>query len=276
MKIKIGSWVVDSKSLIRVYWNKYYPKFVIHEKFEKHVKWVLRILAGTGILTSLLTLPYFVGVGLTIFLSITEQILEKIVFEYSVMILQPLPNFEIDYKQWITNGYFLLNPDVPTGDGYVNYFGPTYKDRDYAIEFFGYIRSWNPDLDTDFDNNICVSFVVESDNSYSTFLYANPDRKWLSPMLYQVKQSLQLIKFGKSQQSIVLQMVYWKNLELVDGMYFTKFIKQQKRNQEFFFVPFYEIDGQAEMIEELGILKNSYKIKHRSELTEDDLEYHYK
>jgi hypothetical protein len=276
MKIRVGNWRIDSKSLVRIHWKKYYPKLIVHEKFEKHVKWILRILAFIGIATSFLTLPYWGGIAMTFVLLGIEQIFERTLFEYSVMILQPFPDFEIEYDQWLTNGYFLLNPEIENHDGYLNYFGPAYADRDYAIKFFDYIRSWNQDLDTDEDNNICISFIIESDVSYSTYLYANPDRKWLNPMFDKYQENMKLDKYGKQQQSMVMQMVFWKNLKMQNGMFFHQFREQQKSDEKFYFVPFYIENERPVPIEEMRVLKMQYKIKGRSELTESEVEYHHR
>ena len=278
MKIKVGNWKVDSKTLIRFEWRKYYPKLIVHEKFEKHIKWILRILAFIGIVISFLVLPYFAGIIVTIVLFGIQTLIEKTLFEYSIMIIQPFPDFEIDYDQWITNGYFLTNEQIEGHDNFPNYFGPAYKDENYAFQFFSYIREWNQNKDTDFDNNICISFIYESDVSYSTYLYANPHRKWLNESFNSAKDTLKLEKYGKAQQSMVVQMVYWKKLKMTNGMFFTKFIESQKnrKNKEFYFAPFVHKDGKIFYIDELKVLKVDFKVKSRSELTENEIEYHHK
>lgn len=276
MKFRLGNWKIDSSSLIRVHWKKYYPKLIVHEKFEKPVNWILRILTVVGIATSFLTLPYWAGIVMTFVLFGIEQFFERALFEYSVMILQPFPDFEIDYDQWLTNGYFLLNPDIEDHEGYLNYFGPAYADKEYAIKFFNYIRSWNQDNDEDEENNICISFIIESDVSYSTYLYANPDRKWLDPMFTEYKKSVELEKYGKQQQSMVMQMVFWKNLKMKQGMFFHQFREQQKNDEPFYFVPFYIDNENPIPIQELRVRKTHYKIKGRSELTPNEVEYHHK
>lgn len=89
MKFKVGNWKIDSNSLVRLQWGKYYPKLIVHEKYETPVKWILRILAIIGIATSFLTLPYWGGIIMTLFLLGIEQLFERTLFEYSIMILQP-------------------------------------------------------------------------------------------------------------------------------------------------------------------------------------------
>ncbi|GAL76223.1 hypothetical protein JCM19275_629 [Nonlabens ulvanivorans] len=276
MKFRLGNWKIDVKSLVRIHWKKYYPKLIVHEKFEKPVKWILRILTVIGIATSFLTLPYWLGIVMTFVLFGMEQFFERAIFEYSVMILQPFPDFEIDYDQWLTNGYMLLNPEIQDHEGYLNYFGPAYADREYAIKFFNYIRSWNQDNDTDEENNICISFIIESDVTYSTYLYANPDRKWLDPMFSNYQNAMKLEKYGKQQQSMVMQMVFWKNLRLQQGMFFHQFREQQNNDDPFFFVPFYIHNDRPIPIEELRVWKTHFKIKGRSELTPEEVEYHHR
>ena len=205
-----------------------------------------------------------------------EQFFERTLFEYSVMILQPFPDFEIEYDQWLTNGYMLLNPEIQNHEGYLNYFGPAYAEREYAIKFFNYIRSWNQDNDTDEENNICISFIIESDVTYSTYLYANPDRKWLDPMFSEYQDAMKLEKYGKQQQSMVMQMVFWKNLRLQQGMFFHQFREQQNSDEPFFFVPFYIHNNRPISIEELRVWKTHFKIKGRSELTPAEVEYHHR
>ncbi|SDH80550.1 hypothetical protein SAMN04488062_11512 [Flavobacterium omnivorum] len=276
MKIKVGNWKIDSNTLVRVEWKKYYPKLIVHEKYEKYVKWTLRALTVIGILLSFLILPYEVGIILTFILFFIGRFFEKTLFEYSVMILQPFSTFEVEYDQWLTNGYFLLNPEIPKENGYLNYFGPAYAEKEYAIKFFKYIKSWNLDEDIDEDNNICISFILEEDSSYSTFLYSNPKRKWINNMFNEYENAMKVEKYGKSQQSTLIQMIYWNNLKISNGMFFTKFLDQQKNNENFFFAPFYIENKQPVLIDELKILKMDYKVKHRKELTKTETEYYYK
>ena len=105
MKFRKGNWRINLDSFIRLQWKRYYPKLILHEKFEKPVKWILRILAAVGIVISFLTLPYWIGVIITLIIFGVEQLFENVVFEYSVIVQQPLPDFEIEYDQWLTNGW---------------------------------------------------------------------------------------------------------------------------------------------------------------------------
>lgn len=274
MKVRYGKYKIDLRSLIRLEWRKFYPKLIVHEKFEKYIKWTLRVSSICSVLISFFVLPYIIGIIVSFSIFILEQILEKTLFEYSIMIVQPFPDFVVDYSQWLTNGYLLANEEVQDAEKLINYFGPVYKDVEYARKFFKYIRSWNQDSDTDKDNNICISFIYESDVSYTTYIYANPDRKWLQANFDSAKDRFKYDKYKKNQQSLVLQMYYSKNLKMQEGMFFTKFIKQQKNKKIFYFAPFFIKDNNYEVIDEMKVLKMHFKIKGRSELKQDELEYH--
>ena len=176
----------------------------------------------------------------------------------------------------MTNGYLFPNPQYKQEYNLFNHFGPAYKDKKYAIEFFTYLKSWNQDSENDIDNNICLSFVLEDDKSYTTYLYANPNRKWLDKMFTDYREKTKYDKYGKNQQSMVMQMIYWKNLKLVDTSLFPKFLEEQKADEKFYFVPFYLDNDKLVAIEELKIAKYKYQIRNRKDLTKNDTEYHHK
>lgn len=277
MKIKVGKWKVDTSTFIRMEWKKPFPKLVLHEKYEKGVKWILRILTLIGIATSILTLPPIYSLLLSIVLVLIEQFFERTIFEYSVFYISPLPDFDIDYSQWVTSGYLLLNGGNRKllTKGYHNHFGPAYKDKNYAIKFFNYLRSWNDNQPIDSGNNICVSLIIENDEKYSVYLYPNTHEKELDKYFSKYKEDMALKKYGKQQQELVMQTLFWKR-NINQGNFFRQFIDDLKTSNEYYFAPFYVDKGNSVIIEELKILKDAIKVKNRNELTVKDIEYHFK
>lgn len=277
MKIKVGKWKVDTSTFIRMEWKKPFPKLVLHEKYEKGVKWILRILTLIGIATSILTLSPIYSLLLSIVLVLIEQFLERTIFEYSVFYISPLPDFDIDYSQWVTSGYLLLNGENRKllTKGYHNYFGPAYKDKNYAIKFFNYLRSWNDNQPIDSGNNICVSIIIENDEKYSVYLYPNTREEELDKYFSKYKEDMALKKYGKKQQELVMQTLFWKR-NINQGNFFKQFIDDLKTSNEYYFAPFYVDKDNSIIIEELKILKDTIKVKNRNELTVKDIEYHFK
>jgi hypothetical protein len=277
MRLRVGNWRIALNTLIRVSWSRPFPKIHVHEKFEKQVKWILRGLTIIGIGTSILTLEPIQSFLLSIGLLLIEQFFERVIFDYSIFIVQPFPDFKVDLNQWVTNGYLLpASPELQKQYNLLNHFGPAYKDKDYAIKFFTYLTSWNQGDNDDKDDNICLSFVLEDDNSYTTYLYANPNRKWLDEMFNDYKESAKYEKYGKEQQSMVMQMIYWKNLDIVEGSWFPIFIKAQPQKGQFFFVPFYMDNKKPIPIDEIKVLKYNYRLRKRADLTKADIEYYHK
>jgi hypothetical protein len=274
MKIKIGEFKVDTSTLIRLEWRKYYPKLIVHEKFEKKIKWILRILFLLGIILGFVAFDPIVGTIITLALTAVEQFLENTLFEYTTFVVQPFPDFEIDYSQWKTNGFAFTKVKDPK---YPPIFGPAYKDEEYARKFFTYLKSWNNNEGEDRDNRIVISFVKEKDETYTTYLYANPQRKNLSEMFDLVEESEQVAKYGKQQQRLVMQMIFWNNLPFKEEYMINQFWKHQSNKEPFIFAPFVLLEnGGTKMINDLNVLKYEYKIKNRNELTAADTEYHFK
>ncbi|PZR38395.1 MAG: hypothetical protein DI538_09705 [Azospira oryzae] len=275
MKIRIRGLSVDTNLLFRAEWKFPLPKIYLHERFEKFAKWTSRIIVGLGIGASLMALPTFLDFSVAILLLGVEVIIEKIVFEYSVLIVQSPPNFSVDEDQWITNGYLFPEPQYKQQYDLQNHFGPVYKDEGYGKQFFDYLKSWNTNDPDDADNNICLSFVVEEDNSYTTYIYANPDRKWLDAAFNQYRESVKYEKYGKVQQSMVMQMVYWKTLPNLKGTLFYSFTSVQERDKKFHFCPFYMVNEKPVAIDSHIITKYHYSFKKREEITDRDLEFYY-
>ena len=74
MKIKLENWEIDTSTFVRIEWHKPFPKLVLHEKYEKIVKWILRILTLIGIATSIITLSPVYSLLLSIALLLIEAI----------------------------------------------------------------------------------------------------------------------------------------------------------------------------------------------------------
>ena len=278
MKIKIGNMKFPLNTLIRVEWNKFYPQLVIHEKFEKHIKWTLRVIAFIGIASSIISISeWYVSLGIAIVIFLLEQLLEKILFEYTTFILQPLPDFKIDFNQWRSNGF--LMPQV-TNENLMCYFGPAYKDEEYAHKFFTYIKSWNSHLQEDIQNIVCVSFILESDNTYTTCIYANPNRENLDEMFSEVENASRLKKYGKKHQKFFVQMNYWHNLPYRESYFIHQFLNfPHIGGKEFIFAPFVITDpvhNQVKCLYDLAFKKFHYKIKRRDDVKEYEPEYRMK
>ena len=277
MKIKIGKGLyVNSNTLIRLEWRKWYPALIIHEKFENIVKWILRIIAFIGIATSLLTInAWYLSLGLAVIIFLVEQFFERTIIEYTAMVFQPPPDFEIDYGQWKTNGFMI--PIEKNGKD-LAHFGPSYISEEYAKKFFRYLRSWvNDDSNDDTENCLVVSLVIEPNDKYTTYFYANLGRKRLDYMFQAIENLNKLKKYGKRQQNFIGQVFYWHTLDFKDGYYIKQFLEFQKTDEPYFFTPsvIQPFGLQPKYLFDYSIKKYHLKVTNRRDLKKSDPEYNF-
>ncbi|MGP8217485.1 MAG: hypothetical protein ACLQQ4_18095 [Bacteroidia bacterium] len=264
-------------SLVKVEWRKYYPVLVVHERFEKYVKWGARIMALIGIGMSVVTIDkWYYSLGLAILIALVEQFLEKALFEYTSLVFRPLPEFYLDRTQWLTNG-FLIPMEQRKHPGDLAYMGPAYKDKDFAIKLFSYLQTWCGG-NVDKDNHVILSFVIEPDERYSTYIYSGTSGKEIEELFIRDAERKKFEKYGKRQQKYVVQHVFWHTFEFKDGYLIKRFLEFQQQNEPFYLTPSV-VKTAGEMPEYLfdySILKYHYKLRKRGELTEHDIEYHMK
>lgn len=277
MKIKIGkNLYVNSNTLIRIEWRKWYPTLVIHEKFENVVKWVLRIIAVIGIATSVISInEWYFSLGLSIIIFLIEQFFERTIIEYTAMVFQPPPDFTVEYGQWKTNGFML--PKERNGKD-LAHFGPSYLDEEYAGKFFGYLRSWvNDNSNDDKENCLVVSLVIEPNKKYTTYLYANLGRKRLDYMFKAIEKSSKLEKYGKRQQNFIGQIFYWHTLDFKDGYFIKQFLEFQKNNDPFYFTPsvIQPFGLQPKFLFDFSIKKYHLKVTIREDIKRTDPEFNF-
>lgn len=275
MKIRVSkNLYVDSKTLFRFEWRKWYPAIVIHEKFEKYLKWTLRAIAVIGIATSVISISqWYISLGVALLIFLVEQFFEKTAIEYTTMVVQPPPTFEIEYNQWKTNG-FMIPREKNTHD--LPYFGPSYLNEEYATKFFGYLRSWiNNDSNDDKENNLVVSLVIEPNEEYTTYIYANLGRKRLDSMFKFLGDITKLEKYGKRQQQFIAQMFYWNTLDYKDGYYIKQFLDLHNENDPYYFTPsvIQPFGLPPKFLFDCSIKKYHLKVKKRKDLKKGDPEY---
>lgn len=275
MKIRIAKDLyVNSNTLVRIEWRKFYPILVVHEKFEKILKWILRIIAIGGIASSIISIPdWYLGLALAVIIALIEQFFERTIIEYTTMIVQPFPDFKIENGQWKTNGFMLPKEK---NDEDLTYFGPSYKSETYAINMFKYFISWiDNNSQDDKDNNLIVSLIIEPNEEYTTYIYANLGRKRLDYMFKFYGDLSRLEKYGKRQQQFITQMFYWNTLDFKDGFYIKKFLEFKDENDPYYFTPsvLQPFGLPPKFLTEYSIKKYHLKIKKREELVKGEPEY---
>jgi hypothetical protein len=274
MKVKVNDHLkVELNTLIRLELKGYVPQLIIHERFEKYVKWIIRIITLVGIVTSVVTISkWYFALSLSILIFLIGQFFERTAFEYTTMVVLPFPDFEIDYSQWKTNGFML--PHVVSNENRC-YMGPSFQDKSYAINFFKYLMQWNWNNNVDDGNRIIVSIVIEPNSKYTTYIYSNSGRKSLDIAFEEAAIENKLSKYGKSQQKLFTQMIFCKTLEYRENYYIHEFLAKQGPTGQFYFTPSVvpqEVNTAPEFLFDYSIVKFQYKLRNRNEIKEHEAE----
>ena len=275
MRIKVAKGLyVDSNTLFRIEWRKFYPALILHEKYEKKIKWTLRIIAIISIGLSIYSFEeWYHSLLVTLVILAIEQFFEKAGFEYTTIIFQPLPKFELELDQWVTNGFLI--PKVKNKTVHAH-FGPTYLDEEYGTKFFNYIRSWiNDNQSDDKENTVIISLVIEPNETYTTYIYANPGRKRLDYLFKFLEASTQTQKYGKKQQKFVAQLFYWNTLDFKDGYSIKNFLSFKEEDDPFYFTPsiYQPFNLPPKFLTDLSIKKYNLKIRNRKDLKKNEPEF---
>lgn len=271
----LRNWRIFLNSLISVRWKRGIPRLVIHEKYEKVIKRLLRIIACAGLLSSIITFQtWYISFSVAVALFLIEQFFEKSIFQYTTIYIQPMPDFKYIPEEWKGIAFaFPVNPNPRQ----LNVVGCAFGTEEYARKFFKLIKAWNYDKKVDTENNICLSFIIENEEKYSVYLYPNIDRKTVDQFFEKAEENQRFKKYGKEHQQLVMNMVFCKIFPYGKDSQLMQFINKQSLNRPFWLKPFImKGDGSIEMIySEEPILKYHYKFKKRRELLKNEFEYQH-
>jgi hypothetical protein len=265
VKIKVGNFKVDIRTLVDIRKDGKLPRLYVHEKFEKPLKRIVRTIAIISFITIFLALDdYVVSVSIGLGLFLLSFIFDRAIVKYTTFVVQPFPDFEIDYSQW----YNVMTVSQPDHKKNVNLVGFVYKDIEYGKKFFKYIKSWNFHNSVDKDRNIILSIVEEPNGTFTFFIYAGPYRKNLDKMFKAVSADnfIEKRKDGKVQEGLVMQMAYWHTIKYTDDKHMRDFLKYQPADEKFMFVPSAKYDNGYGIDIDSQIILHGYKYAKRQDL----------
>lgn len=177
------------------------PRIKIQEKHEKKVKKITRLITAIGIIISIVSFSkWYYSLAVAIIIYIIGQIFEKIIFTYTIMLLQPFPE-RWDGSKWdsMIIGYKNVTPILGFG----------FSDTNVAIDFLNTILSWN-DGKYKNEGNIVISLVLEDLNNYSVHVYPNIEREFVRRSIKETTENFKYDKYGKDQTNLVMQINFCK------------------------------------------------------------------
>lgn len=251
--------------------GKWLPRLFLHEKNEKRVRWTIRVLTAVGIATSVISLPWYQSLMLAIALLAVDYLLEKTLFYYNSMYVQPLPDFTYDPDKWVANAFVSLGePSNPSSQKIV---GLVFNDAEYAEKFFELLRSWNHGDSEDKDGNIRLSFITDEE-MYYVYLYPSFDKQSIKQTHDKFKQELALEKFGKEHLGLIVSLIICKGFETKHGYALGTFTENHPADKPFLLAPFmHKNNANPEPLFDIEPIRmHSYKARIPKELTEEDFE----
>ena len=280
---KLILWNNNRRGFFRLDIRNKIPRLIVHEKYEKHIKWVLRVLMFVGILSSVLSFPWLLSLLVSIILILIEQIFEKIIFTFTTLFVQLFPEYQSE--EWL-GMLFLISTDQSDNCK----LGMLFRTKEYGEKIYECLKAWNYYHDVDMENNIRVSFIFESDSEYSTYIYPSPERKTIKKAKEDADREMLEKKKIKEQQQLIFMGIFCKLFPNLPNSNFQLFRKHYKKGDPFEFGVYFinstisENKGETfvinnKQIKEISIgtsiIKHHLKIKKRDELTKKDVEYHH-
>ncbi|MCK9569250.1 hypothetical protein M0R72_09955 [Candidatus Pacearchaeota archaeon] len=259
--------------------DKKKKRLVLNEKYEKAVKYTLRISTFLGIISSVLTLPIEFSLIISILLVLIEQILEKTIFMFNTLFVQPIPAPEdLKKAEWYANRFGFIQGNVADKKFLV---GLVFKDKEAGKKIFECISAWN-NLETwDMEDNIKLSFIIEDDQNYSTYLYPSENRKIMKKFWSKIRKN------GKQHNKLIYMLIMCKVFPYGKDSSFYKFKKEYEdfylftingkpqEYKQFTLEGFYIENGKMIPLDNPPIQKFHLKIKNRKDLTKEDVEYEH-
>ena len=138
--------ILRMSRMIQVYYNRRkskfqivienrFPRIKVAEKNERTAKYFIRGIALAGIITSVISFSeWYYSLGTAITLYILSQIFEGMIFTYSVMMVQPMP------EKWNSSNWTMMVVGM-YDEKYVLGFG--FDNHIVANDFFDTIYNWN-------------------------------------------------------------------------------------------------------------------------------------
>lgn len=242
-------------------------RLILHEKYQKIVKWMLRTIIFIVIVISIVSLAWYFSLILTLILLGFEYFLERTIFMFNTLFIQPIPAPEdLKKAEWYANIFGFVQGDVVDKDFLI---GLVFKDKYAGEKIFKCISAWNNMGQVDVEDNINISFIVENDKDYSTYIYPSVNRKAIRTFESKFKEK------DKYHNKLIFTLIMCKVFPYGKKSTFYRFKQEYKNNDPFTLKGFYLSNGKMISLPNSPIKKFHLKIKNREDLTKNDLEYEH-
>ena len=248
-------------------------KIIIPERFKRYVKSIKFVITLVGLFSAFIAFSSVIIsflFGLLLFTFV--WLLEKFIFTYTAIYLPPLPTFRIEPEKWIGNAFGVMR----TEDGSIEIpaIGLVFSDINYARKIHGLILAWSYNNFDDQDKNVTLSAIVEN-NDYHFFIYPSISRITINDFMSKFEERVKdLDPIGVPSFLFIFQ-VLRRHCDITNRSYFPTFRRRYQRGIPYIFKIYYGEDiSNPQDIDDLHHFRfYNLKIKDRSELSRQDLEY---
>lgn len=239
------------------------PQLVINVRYEPIARWSIRTIIWIGVLSSLISFPSkLLALLFSLVLLVLQWVLEKRITSITTAVVMPLP----DYRDgdWLGVAWgFDLEGQLPYTVGLI------FKDTDAAERIFPIISLWNEGKQQDPNNNIEVSVVIESGDTYSLYVYPNLNGPTVprpaSPGTHE-----------QVHNELVVAITMCRQFQLSSSQY-QQFWQRYSDGQLYWLAAYYrDANGNAVPCPDIpAILKTQLPVKDRQRLSSSDREYEH-
>jgi len=254
-------------------------KFVLHEKYRLHVKYVKYILAVVGLLTSLLS---FSSISISFFVSLVMFLLgvlfERIVFRFSTLFVTPvsLTFNNIDLKNWIAAGFGYYEDNHSNQIPVITWI---FSDVDTANSIHELLLKWSHGQVDDKEKLINISIIInERKKQYDFLLFPSLNRPGQKEFIDEAVQEKKTKKetFDDIHESMYFMQTIRKNILISNQSYLSTFKNRLPENCPVL-LSFQHANKYDDTPENIDRLKNlvihNLRIKDFNKLTRKDPEY---
>ncbi|MCU5508083.1 hypothetical protein OCB07_04380 [Bacillus cereus] len=243
-------------------------KIEISAKYKPMIftlKW-LAIIAS--IVVSFFTLSTLIAVLIAIILVLIGLFVEKIIFKYNFLYINPTPKIRKESQQ--VSVAVGIEPHKGMEQPFI---GLVYRTETEAKEEFNYFKSLNSNKFKDEENEIIVSYVFEDDKKYTLFIYPNITRiKTMENIAdYQVRNGHNIDK--KIEAKILSFIRYFPSTFTGEGDLKDILNNVVMQNTPYALKTLYFENGQIQAAQKRPIFKYHMRIIDRDELNPQDIEY---
>jgi len=252
----------------------YFFQIIVHEKYRSYIKTVKYFLTFISLISAFfyfksVFVAFFFGLGIYLL----SSYLEKIVFSYANMYIQPLADFEIENDKWI--GMSFGYAEEPKSKSHIPLVGMVFSNEEYGRKIYSLLLSWNYGQLKDVDNNICMNIIWDAKNEYIFFCYPSMNRETITEFFKTCEKERKKKSLTDVQMRYFLTLILGKRFKMTPSSYLPTFLRRYRDGIPYLFriLKTAPQDSTDKIKGTHNILKFNLKVKNKDELTRKDIEY---